>query len=88
MLEYDGGVDWYVRRYEDYEAAFKDSYYLEAIEPDEWNFVDKAGLDGKGKGIRGAVSTVGIFRHIVKDGKSMVGEVRLSAKQGTLLEAV
>ena len=87
MLEYDAGVDWYVRRYEDYEAAFQDPYYLEVIEPDEWNFVDKAGLGGEGKGIRGAVSTVGIFRHIVQDGKSVAGEVRLGAEQSRLLEA-
>jgi hypothetical protein len=80
-LEYDGGVDWYVRRYEDYEAAFKDPYYLDGIEPDEWNFVDK----GAGKEIAGAVSTLGIFRHIVKDGKSMVREAELTEEQKALL---
>lgn len=80
-LDYDGGVDWYVRSYEDYEAAFKDPYYLKVIEPDEWNFVDK----GEGTAIAGAVSTVGIARDIVRGGRSCVEEASLSAEQMELL---
>lgn len=68
-LDYDGGVDWYVKSYEGFEASFKDPYYLNVIEPDEWNFVDK----GEGKEIVGAVRTVGISRDIIRDGKSCVG---------------
>jgi EthD domain len=80
-LDFDGGVDWYVPSYESYEAAFKDPYYLNVIEPDEWNFVDK----GSGKEIAGAVSTVGVSRDIVREGKSCVGEAELSGEQRKLL---
>jgi hypothetical protein len=46
VLDYDGGVDWYASSYEVYENAFKDPYYVNVIEPDEHNFVDK-GESGK-----------------------------------------
>jgi hypothetical protein len=81
-LDYDAGVDWYVPSYEAYEATFKDPYYVNVIEPDEWNFVDKGG----GKEIAGAVSTVGVSREIIKDGKSCVVEAELSGEQKKLLE--
>ncbi|KAH6671200.1 EthD domain-containing protein [Halenospora varia] len=82
-LDYDAGVDWYVKDYEKYEAAYKDPYYINVIEPDEWNFVDK----GTGKGsIAGAVSTLGTFRNIVEGGKSCVAEADLSEEQRKLLD--
>lgn len=77
-LDYDGGVDWYVTDYDAYEAAYKDPYYINVIEPDEWNFVDKG--DGKGK-VAGAVSTVGVCRDIVRDGKAVVEGKELTQEQ-------
>ena len=74
-------MDWYVPSYEAYEAAFKDPYYANVIEPDEWNFVDK----GSGKEIAGAVSTLGVTRDIIKDGKNCVIEAELSEEQKNLL---
>ncbi|KAH8173539.1 ethD domain-containing protein [Sarocladium implicatum] len=35
VLDWDGMADFYVRRYEDFEAAFLDAEYLERIRPDE-----------------------------------------------------
>jgi hypothetical protein len=85
ILHYDSGVDWYVRGYAAYERAYEDPYYLKVIEPDEWNFVDKSG--GKASGIASAVSTLGVCRDIVRDGKSMVRNPILDQRQKNLLES-
>ncbi|EPE29254.1 Dimeric alpha+beta barrel [Glarea lozoyensis ATCC 20868] len=85
VLDYDSGVDWYVRDYDAYERAYEDPYYLEVIEPDEWNFIDKSG--GETGGIATAVSTLGVCRDIVRDGKSMVGKPVLDQRQKDLLES-
>lgn len=34
-LSYDGMADFYVRKYEDFEALFLDPYYQEVVQPDE-----------------------------------------------------
>jgi hypothetical protein len=39
-LSYDGMADFYVKKYEDFEAAFLDPYYLEIIQPDEKILID------------------------------------------------
>lgn len=84
VLDYDSGVDWYVRDYAVYEKAYEDPYYLEVIEPDERNFVDKSGSSNGG--LAGAVSTLGICRDIIRHGKSMVAEATLNVQQRNLLE--
>lgn len=40
MLGYDGMGDFWVRKYEDFEAAFLDPEYQEKIRPDELNLID------------------------------------------------
>ncbi|KAF2462820.1 NAD(P)-binding protein [Lindgomyces ingoldianus] len=39
-LAFDGMGDFWVKKYEDFEAAFLDPYYLEVIQPDEKNLID------------------------------------------------
>ncbi|KAF2107075.1 EthD domain-containing protein [Lophiotrema nucula] len=39
-LSYDGMGDFWVRKYEDFEAAFLDPYYQRVIQPDEKNLID------------------------------------------------
>ncbi|RDW65239.1 hypothetical protein BP5796_09931 [Coleophoma crateriformis] len=73
-LDYDGGADFYVADYASYEAAFRDPYYINVIEPDERRFVDKGSQSGAvGTRIVGAVSTVGFEKVIIEGGKAMVG---------------
>lgn len=38
-LAYDGMGDFWVRKYEDFEAAFLDPYYQAVIQPDEKNLI-------------------------------------------------
>lgn len=74
MLDYDGGVDFYVADYANYEAAFRDPYYVDVIEPDERRFVHK-GSDVAGEGrIVGAVGTVGLEAVIIEGGKAVRGQ--------------
>lgn len=40
MFGYDGSGDFYVKKYEDFEAAFLDPYYQEVIRPDELKLID------------------------------------------------
>lgn len=40
VLDWDGIADFYVRKYEDFEAAFLDSEYLERIRPDEVKLIN------------------------------------------------
>jgi hypothetical protein len=39
-LQYDGMGDFWVRKYEDFEAAFLDPEYQEKIRPDELKLID------------------------------------------------
>jgi hypothetical protein len=39
-LAYDGMGDFWVKKYEDFEAAFLDPHYLKVIQPDEKNLID------------------------------------------------
>ncbi|KAH7312449.1 EthD domain-containing protein [Stachybotrys elegans] len=41
LMAYDGVGDFWVRRYEDFEAAFLDPEYKERLQPDEDKFVDR-----------------------------------------------
>ncbi len=71
IIDYDAAADLYVENYESYINAFSDPYYLNVIEPDEQKFVDKGQLGqapGKKTVVR-ALTTVGINRSIIKDGK-------------------
>ncbi|KAF7551828.1 hypothetical protein G7Z17_g4761 [Cylindrodendrum hubeiense] len=40
LLQYDGMGDFWVRKYEDFEAAFLDLEYQEKIRPDELKLID------------------------------------------------
>jgi hypothetical protein len=40
VLDWDGIADFYVHKYEDFEAAFLDSEYRERIRPDELKLID------------------------------------------------
>lgn len=40
LLQYDGMGDFWVREYEDFEAAFLDPEYQEKIRPDELKLID------------------------------------------------
>ncbi|KIW00660.1 uncharacterized protein PV09_07847 [Verruconis gallopava] len=63
--EYDGFVVWEVPSLESFRNAFKDPYYLEFIEPDEHNLIDKNSFAG------GIVATFSspIFE-VLKDNRS------------------
>jgi hypothetical protein len=74
-IAFDSAADWYVESYEAYLAAYADPYYVEVIEPDEHNFVDKGQLDSAEsvtKTVVRAVSTLGVCRSMIKDGKPSV----------------
>jgi len=74
-IEFDSAADWYIESYEAYLAAYMDPYYINVIEPDEKNFVDKGQLDGPDSGkktIVRAISTLGVCRSMIKDGKPSV----------------
>ena len=57
---------------------------MEVIEPDEWNFIDKSGESNGGRAT--VVSTLGVCRDIIRDGKTLVGELALNQRQKDLLE--
>jgi EthD domain len=67
-IDFDAAADWLVESYEGYLAAYTDPYYINTIEPDERNFVDK---EGKTTIVR-AMSTLGFCRSMIKDGKPSV----------------
>jgi hypothetical protein len=75
-IQFDAAADWYVESYEAYLAAYADPYYVEVIEPDEHNFVDKGqlanGSEAGKKTVIRAVSTLGHCRSMIKDGKPSV----------------
>lgn len=60
-------------------AAFKDPYYINVIEIDERNFVDKGAAGSTA--IVGAVGTLGFCKDVILGGKSMVRDVELSEDQ-------
>ncbi|RVX70411.1 hypothetical protein B0A52_05910 [Exophiala mesophila] len=75
---FEACADFYVRDYNDYLKAFQDPYYLEVIAQDEENFVDK-GIERFGNREQGynvgevrAISTMGITKSIIKDGKAVI----------------
>ncbi|KAB5513243.1 EthD domain-containing protein [Coniochaeta sp. 2T2.1] len=59
MLEYDGMGDFWVRKYEDFEAAFLDPEYQEKIRPDELKLIDMDSI----------AVTVGVEYVAIDDGK-------------------
>jgi hypothetical protein len=74
-VNFDAAAVWHVKSYDAYVAAYKDPYYIDVIEPDEQNFVDKGQMDGKNPGkvtVVRAMSTIGVYRYIIKDGKPAV----------------
>lgn len=75
---FEACADFYVHDYNDYLKAFQDPYYLEVVAKDEENFVDK-GIEKFGNREQGynvgearAISTMGVPKSIIKDGKVVV----------------
>lgn len=67
--EYDGWVVWEVPSLEAFGKAFEDPYYLQFIEPDEHNLIDKGSFGG------GIVATFSSsFFEVVWDGKSALND--------------
>ncbi|OAA62524.1 Dimeric alpha-beta barrel [Niveomyces insectorum RCEF 264] len=58
-LQYDGMGDFWVRKYEDFEAAFLDPEYQTTIRPDELRLIDMDSV----------VVTVGVDHVMIDDGK-------------------
>lgn len=58
-LAYDGIGDFWVRKYENFEAAFLDPYYQKAIQPDEKNLIDMNTI----------AVTMGVEYIVLEDGK-------------------
>lgn len=59
LLQYDGLADFYVRKYEDFEAAFLDPEYEAKIRPDELKLIDMDSI----------AVTVGVEYVAIDDGK-------------------
>lgn len=64
-IEFDGIAMFLVPSLKQFTDAFKDPYYIEIIEPDEREFLDKA---GPGSGV--VASFQGMMIDIVHEGKS------------------
>lgn len=58
----DGMAEFYVKKWEDFEAAFADPYYLEVVAPDEQRFMNTQNL----------TMTVGVEYIVIEDGESKV----------------
>lgn len=73
-IDFDAAADFYVTSYDDYLRAYADPYYLAVIEPDERNFVDKGQCGGQNTTttVVRAMSTLGQYRHMIRDGKPQV----------------
>lgn len=67
-LQYDGMGDFWVRKYEDFEAAFLDPEYQEKIRPDELRFIDADNI----------ALTVGVERVVLDDGKEVTTHARMT----------
>ena len=59
LLKYDGMGDFWVRKYDDFEAAFLDPEYQEKIRPDELKLIDMDSI----------AVTVGVDYVAIDDGK-------------------
>ena len=58
-LSYDGMGDFWVRKYEDFEAAFLDPHYQAVIQPDEKNLIDMDSI----------AVTIGVEYIVIEEGK-------------------
>jgi hypothetical protein len=58
-MAYDGMGDFWVKKYEDFEAAFLDPYYQKVIQPDEKNLTDMDSIS----------VTIGVEYIIIEDGQ-------------------
>lgn len=58
-LNYDGMADFWVRRYEDFENAYKDPYYLETVKKDEEYLFD----------VKTLKVTAGAEFHVIDNGR-------------------
>lgn len=58
-LAYDGMGDFWVRKYEDFEAAFLDPYYQEVIQPDEKELIDMESI----------AVTIGVEYVVIEEGE-------------------
>jgi hypothetical protein len=70
-LDFDAAADWYILSHERYVAAYADPYYINVIEPDEHNFVDKSPAAVGKKTLIRAVTTLGYCKDMIKDGKAV-----------------
>lgn len=61
LLQYDGMADFWVRKYEDFEAAFLDPEYQEKIRPDEMKLLDMESI----------AVTVGVEYVVVDSGQAV-----------------
>ncbi|KAF2265055.1 hypothetical protein CC78DRAFT_567836 [Lojkania enalia] len=59
LLAYDGMGDFWVKKYEDFEAAFLDQYYQQVIQPDEKNLIDMDTI----------AVTIGVEYIVIEDGE-------------------
>lgn len=60
-ISYDGMADFWVEKYEDFEAAFLDPYYKEAIQPDERRLFDMDTIS----------VTIGVEYIVLEEGKAV-----------------
>ncbi|KAF2743270.1 hypothetical protein M011DRAFT_471436 [Sporormia fimetaria CBS 119925] len=60
-LHYDGMADFWVRKYEDFEAAFLDPYYQQVTQPDERGLFDMDTL----------AVTIGVEYIVLEDGEKV-----------------
>lgn len=67
-LDFDAAADWYFEDHKAYLAAYEDPYYKEVINPDESNFIDKESKTT----VAQSFSTMGVNKHIIRDGKPAV----------------
>jgi hypothetical protein len=69
-VEYDGilVVIWEVRSLEHFKKAYRDPYYINVIEPDEHNLLDR---NGEGHGV--VAATAGKIFLALDDGRSTIG---------------
>ncbi|KAF2635235.1 hypothetical protein P280DRAFT_536532 [Massarina eburnea CBS 473.64] len=65
-LSYDGMGDFWVRKYEDFEAAFLDPYYLSSIQPDEKKLICMNTIS----------VTIGVENIVLEEGKKVENHAR------------
>ncbi|KAL7942780.1 EthD domain-containing protein [Trichoderma barbatum] len=64
IMDFDGAVIWEITSLEHFLSAYEDPYYVNVIEPDEANFLDKS------KEI--ATVTLGHFHNLVAGGETLI----------------